>query len=111
MTGTPFSGAIVDRDTAATRAQSIRYRLASIKMAFEELERDIEKCETKDWLDYKTRKRLDKAVTVMKVGYKIAKRGINRDSTCGDTNADDPPISEDDSNVLADVLLIDRDEP
>lgn len=93
------------RETAKDRVAGLQKRLELVKTIFGEVEADIEKCETKQWLNLKTLKRLDKAIVVMKVGYKIAKRGMNRDHEYGDPAAkDDPAITEADQARVAGAI-------
>lgn len=108
MTGTSFynyeAPTPVDRDSAKVRVGSIVEKLLALKTTLGEIEADYEKIERKGWLDERTLKRLDKAITVMKVGYKIGKRGINRDKKFGDpASHDEPELTEADTQSLTDA--------
>lgn len=111
MTGGSFYPATQYKETAADRVTSLQGRMERLKMLLGEIEADLEKCEKKNWLDYKTLKRLDKAIVVMKVGYKIGKRGLNRDKKHGDPEQrDEPEITETDQRDIS-ALVANMFEP
>lgn len=104
MTGGTFFTGKEYVETAEIRVMSLKTRMERLKIILGEIEADLEKCEKKNWLDYKTLKRLDKAIVVMKVGYKIGKRGLNRDKKHGDPKAlNDPDITEVDERSCIEI--------